>query len=350
MTKPDLVALAARLDVCASEPSRTPCQTLREAAQALRHLASQPSIYEAGQREAARRILDKISDLAAEIEVTTGRFDPSQWKIEVPVTDLQAVAAAISALPADGGEDANDIQSSDVEACRDCSEASQHHSGDLQPSTSEATPSTAGSVREALEPFAREADVFNDIPGIIKTHDNVELWQPGGDRRTKLTVGDLRRARVAYAALSAPVEAPVAVKPLEWRTVGKTDHVAETLFGNYEIWPHRATDIDGASVWRFGDKSGESAETLDAAKAAAQADYEQRIRSALIDTPRPLPSVEPTPNERFMPRMLILDDLHAVCVGGRWDGWKFYRHPDGQWVSLEKLKEDRLTLLGGSAR
>lgn len=41
-------------------------------------------------------------------------------------------------------------------------------------------------------------------------------------------------------------------------------------------------------------------------------------------------------------RMLVLDDMHAVCVGGRWDGWKFYRHPDGQWVSLEKLKEECL--------
>ncbi len=28
----------------------------------------------------------------------------------------------------------------------------------------------------------------------------------------------------------------------------------------------------------------------------------------------------------------------AVCAGGRWDGWLFWRHPDGQWVSREKLK------------
>lgn len=48
-----------------------------------------------------------------------------------------------------------------------------------------------------------------------------------------------------------------------------------------------------------------------------------------------------TPNERFSPRMLIIDDLHAIYVGGRWDGWKFYKHPDGQWVALEKLKEEK---------
>lgn len=47
-----------------------------------------------------------------------------------------------------------------------------------------------------------------------------------------------------------------------------------------------------------------------------------------------------TPNERFIPRMLLLDDLHAVCIGGHWDGWKFFKHPDGQWVSLEKLKQE----------
>lgn len=64
--------------------------------------------------------------------------------------------------------------------------------------------------------------------------------------------------------------------------------------------------------------------------------------------PAPTAEVErPTPNERFIPRMLLLDDLHAVCVGGRWDGWKFYRHPDGQWVSLERLKEESAALNGG---
>jgi len=31
----------------------------------------------------------------------------------------------------------------------------------------------------------------------------------------------------------------------------------------------------------------------------------------------------------------------AVCFnpGGRWHGWLFYRHPDGQLVSLRKLEQ-----------
>jgi hypothetical protein len=28
---------------------------------------------------------------------------------------------------------------------------------------------------------------------------------------------------------------------------------------------------------------------------------------------------------------------YGVCVGGRWDGWLFWHHPDGQWVSKQKL-------------
>lgn len=185
-SKPDLVALADRRRAlhCLSNGEWMDDES-RVIDQALRHLASQSSSYEAGQREAARRILDKISDLAAEIEVTTGRFDPSQWKIEVPVTDLQAVAAAISALPADGerplsqdeheavqgaliasSELAHDIQSSDggggsrpalkkerietttVHEDRTTSLAAVRQVAGVAPGPSEATPSTAGSVRE----------------------------------------------------------------------------------------------------------------------------------------------------------------------------------------------------------
>lgn len=42
-------------------------------------------------------------------------------------------------------------------------------------------------------------------------------------------------------------------------------------------------------------------------------------------------------------RMLIIDKDSAVCVGGRFDGWRMWRHPDGQWVSIEKLKQEAPT-------
>lgn len=49
-------------------------------------------------------------------------------------------------------------------------------------------------AREALGPFAKEAEFYNEIPGVIRT--NVEL-----------NVDDLRRARAAHAKLSVPAEA-----------------------------------------------------------------------------------------------------------------------------------------------
>ena len=53
---------------------------------------------------------------------------------------------------------------------------------------------------EALKPFADEAGRWDDIPGVVKYHDNVELWQT---LRTKICVGDLRRAKSALASRPA---------------------------------------------------------------------------------------------------------------------------------------------------
>jgi hypothetical protein len=39
-------------------------------------------------------------------------------------------------------------------------------------------------------------------------------------------------------------------------------------------------------------------------------------------------------------RILKLDDADAVCVGGRFDGWRMFRHPDGQWVTAQKLEQE----------
>lgn len=29
----------------------------------------------------------------------------------------------------------------------------------------------------------------------------------------------------------------------------------------------------------------------------------------------------------------------GVCLEGKWKGWLFRKHPDGQWVSVRKLDE-----------
>ncbi len=52
-------------------------------------------------------------------------------------------------------------------------------------------------LEAALKPFADESEKFDTLDLSVFTHDEVELWQPGGSRRTHLTVGDLRRAKAA---------------------------------------------------------------------------------------------------------------------------------------------------------
>ncbi|QWY83221.1 hypothetical protein [Rhizobium phage RHph_X2_25] len=34
-----------------------------------------------------------------------------------------------------------------------------------------------------------------------------------------------------------------------------------------------------------------------------------------------------------------LTELEGVCLDGKWKGWLFRKHPDGQWVSVRKLDE-----------
>jgi hypothetical protein len=42
------------------------------------------------------------------------------------------------------------------------------------------------------------------------------------------------------------------------------------------------------------------------------------------------------------PYLVLLSDGQAVCIGGKWNGWKFWKHPDGRWVSIKKLPQEAL--------
>lgn len=82
--------------------------------------------------------------------------------------------------------------------------------------------------------------------------------------------------------------AGVRVKPLEWvETVDDNGRTAsaKTKIGNYEVFEFditlsgtKRTIISWAGTWFI---SAQRAESYEAGKAAAQADYEQRILSAL---------------------------------------------------------------------
>ena len=92
---------------------------------------------------------------------------------------------------------------------------------------------------------------------------------------------DLLTALTAYRTARSE-QGEVKVKPLVWEGCS-TSMTAESSFGEYLV------ELDGQCGWGFWvpsqdidyDPKGGFHETLDAAKAAAQADYETRIRSAL---------------------------------------------------------------------
>lgn len=68
------------------------------------------------------------------------------------------------------------------------------------------------------------------------------------------------------------------VKPLEW-----DDYVADTPFGAYTVGPGAEDKFHFTfHTYPYGSESDESWETDDEAKAAAQADYERRVLSAII--------------------------------------------------------------------
>jgi hypothetical protein len=93
------------------------------------------------------------------------------------------------------------------------------------------------------------------------------------------------------AALSEQQAGEVKIKPLEWPNDSDWN-IATSELGRYVVRPCLATNFSGQWLLRRAGAEN-SDKTLypseDAAKAAAQADYEQRIRSALVD----VPAVEP---------------------------------------------------------
>lgn len=108
----------------------------------------------------------------------------------------------------------------------------------------------------------------------------LEIIEDAAKGETKATL----RAELAALRAAVPEEGPV-VEQLKWGKYRNGDADAVTLFG--EIY----TAYAGGS-WRVtrNGKAGkfiQAGDDLDAAKAAAQADYERHIRSALVPAPRP---------------------------------------------------------------
>lgn len=84
------------------------------------------------------------------------------------------------------------------------------------------------------------------------------------------------------AALSAAQAQPVAIKPLEWELINGWWFGPTAEGQNYIVRASSATNFKGQWLWGLGVDKYELAPSLEAAKAAAQQDYEARIRSALV--------------------------------------------------------------------
>lgn len=245
-----------------------------------RHLASQPSLYEAGLRDMRERSVPMAGD----------RPDGTRDTVRIYCTTCDKL---LSEEPDTG----------------------------RKPGPSEAT---AGSVREALV----EARPY------IESH----ATENG-------TVRDLLNRIDAALALSAPVEAPVAVKPLEWSQSPPPAHEHEPfVYWAAGVGGHYRADRDGL-LWMAHDEFiWEKYADQKAAKAAAQADFEQRIRSALIATQRPLPSVDE--GDQLARK---LSEYFYVADGqsdAEWDAGMLDWHKDAYRKGATAI----LTLLGGSAR
>ena len=98
--------------------------------------------------------------------------------------------------------------------------------------------------------------------------------------------GFAENAKIAERIFAPAESAQVKVKPLEWNeyeTEGEIDRWdAQTMMGAYyEI----GVDFNGYLVSHDYAHLNRAYETLDEAKAAAQADYESRIRATLNQEP-----------------------------------------------------------------
>ncbi len=118
----------------------------------------------------------------------------------------------------------------------------------------------------------------------------------------KWQVSVAKSALAAALSLSQPSKTPVEVKALEWREWKHTrGWQADCAIGQYQVawlgefecWQCARPHMSGAATPR-GDYFSRHESSADA-KAAAQADYETRIRSALVSAPTGDPDTQAPP-------------------------------------------------------
>jgi hypothetical protein len=118
------------------------------------------------------------------------------------------------------------------------------------------------------------------------------------------------RMEPLYASPPAPA---VAFKPLVWRTVDDGRYSGGIRPGSYRA-ENYSIALDAAGGYQLDDGRFTFMRTtfadLEAAKAAAQADYEQRIRLALVE---PAPQLSGNPGEMPAPAVAVPEGISALA-------------------------------------
>lgn len=128
---------------------------------------------------------------------------------------------------------------------------------------------TPAEIEKLLADASLSLEIDNDVV-CYKTQWIIDLARLAIDQARELAAKDARIAEL---------EKPVEVKALVWRQpADERGYIALCAVGQYAVFD------EGSPRWAFSQRGGYTyfyAETFENAKAAAQADYERRIRAAL---------------------------------------------------------------------
>ncbi|RWR28803.1 DUF3850 domain-containing protein [Sinirhodobacter populi] len=262
-------------------------------------------------REAAARLVD--AECARILSKQDGIIPAVDTNLRMIASVLPDIAAAILALPAveQGNAEVDRLTAELDSMCQ-----ALHAEGDLHL----ATKAEVAALRDKVQTLGTEGHAY---------------------RAGKLAGAEIRRAE--RDALRAQVEAMrVTVKSLVWEGPDENgDFHADHAFGSYEVY--RA--VSGLWLSRDGVYSGRY-QTSDLAKAAAQADYDARIRAALSTpaaaAPQEWKTIETAPKDGRMVCLLVdytdgaapLDDAEIAATIG--------------FNSLDDTGEDEWHLVGWS--
>lgn len=171
----------------------------------------------------------------------------------------------------------------------------------------------------------------------------------------KVTVPE-RDTIVSALRLAAQSPEPVTVKPLVW-----VDHrpdsfpepawSAQTPFGFYNIEEVSASDCPAYVVRLHAHRFVADKDSLDDAKAAAQADYEARIRSALVNAPMSASdgalrkALEPFAKDADNWADTVPDDHRSLCT----EPGSQYPHPGSETIfTVGDLRRAKAVLAAAS--